>query len=193
MQSITQNKQMTAIGYISYTEEIIKAIWSNCQHDHAAAFKLNKMSPVPPELSAKDLPGGRTEVLNVQQIQRIHFPRAESDEDCAHESISDTENWLHWNGDFDIPNDSYEDREANIQSNIVHDKGNDDAATREQHDVSAAPNIPGLIQPTWMSLMKAREELMTVNTMDTRRNKSNKKMSDMMRQCIFTRFLRLFG
>jgi len=55
--SRTQNKQITAVGYISDTEEIVKASWSLFQHDGAAAFKLSEKSPVPPALSAKDLPG----------------------------------------------------------------------------------------------------------------------------------------
>jgi len=57
-ESRAQNKQITAVGYISDTEEIVKASWSNFQHDGAAAFKLSEKSPVPPALSAKDLPGG---------------------------------------------------------------------------------------------------------------------------------------
>jgi hypothetical protein len=56
---------MTAIGYISDTKGIVKASGSNFHHDGAAAFKLSEKSPVPPALSAKDLPGGRTQVLNV--------------------------------------------------------------------------------------------------------------------------------
>jgi hypothetical protein len=63
-ESCAQNKQMTAIGYISDTEEIIKACWSLFQHDGGAAFKLSERSPLPPALSAKDLPGGRTQILN---------------------------------------------------------------------------------------------------------------------------------
>jgi hypothetical protein len=47
-----QNNQMTAVGYISDTEEIIKASWSNVQHDGGAAFKLSERSPLPPALSA---------------------------------------------------------------------------------------------------------------------------------------------
>jgi len=35
-ESHAQNKQMTAIGYISYTKEIVKASWSDFQHDGAA-------------------------------------------------------------------------------------------------------------------------------------------------------------
>jgi len=37
--SRAQNKQMTALGYISDTEEIVKASWSNFQHDGEAAFR----------------------------------------------------------------------------------------------------------------------------------------------------------
>jgi hypothetical protein len=36
-----QIKQITAIGYISDTEEIVKESWSNFQRDGAAAFKLS--------------------------------------------------------------------------------------------------------------------------------------------------------
>jgi len=50
--------EMTAIGYISVTEEIVKASWSNFQHDGAAAFTLSERSPLPPTLSAKYFPGG---------------------------------------------------------------------------------------------------------------------------------------
>jgi len=57
-ESRTHNKQMTAAGYISNTEEIVKASWSNFQHDGAAAFKLSERSPGPPALSPKDLTGG---------------------------------------------------------------------------------------------------------------------------------------
>jgi len=57
-ESRAQNKQMTAVRYISDMEEIIKASWSLFQHDGAAAFKLSGRSPLPPALSAKDIPGG---------------------------------------------------------------------------------------------------------------------------------------
>jgi len=57
-ESRAQNKQMTAVGYFSDTAEIVKASWSNFEHDGAAAFKSSERSPVPPALSGKDLPGG---------------------------------------------------------------------------------------------------------------------------------------
>ena len=67
-ESRAQNKQMTAMGYISDTEDIVKASWSLFQHDGAAAFKLSEKSHVPPALSAKDLTGGQPQILNVHRI-----------------------------------------------------------------------------------------------------------------------------
>ena len=57
-ESRTQNKQMTAMGIILDMEEMVKASWSLSQHDGAAVFQLSERSPLPPLLSAKDLPGG---------------------------------------------------------------------------------------------------------------------------------------
>ena len=74
-ESRTQNKQMTAVEDISDTEENVKAFWSIFQHDGAAAFILSEESPLPPALSAKELAGGRNQVLNVRWIRRIdHHP-----------------------------------------------------------------------------------------------------------------------
>jgi hypothetical protein len=70
-ESRAQNKRMTEVQYISDTEEIVKASWSLFQHDGAAGFKLSERSPLPPALSAKDLPGGRNQILNVHRIRRI--------------------------------------------------------------------------------------------------------------------------
>jgi hypothetical protein len=69
-ESRAQNTQMTAVGYISDTEEIVKASWSNFHLDGAAAFDVLDKSPVPPALSAKDIPGGGTQVLNVPRLIR---------------------------------------------------------------------------------------------------------------------------
>jgi len=104
-----QSKQMTAVGYISDMEEIVKESWSLLQHDGAAAFKLSERSHIPPGLSAKDLPGGWTQILNVRRIRRIKRHPVESDENSAPESISDTDDWLNWNGDLDNPTDSDDD------------------------------------------------------------------------------------
>jgi len=41
------HNQITAVGYISVLEEIVKASWSNVEHDGAAAFKLSERLPLP--------------------------------------------------------------------------------------------------------------------------------------------------
>jgi len=174
-ESRAQNKQMTAVGYVSDTEEIVKASWSLFQNDGAAAFKLSERSPLPPALSAKDLPGGRTQILNVRQFRRINRHPVESDDDCAPESISDTDDWLNWNGNLDNPNDSEEDCAADDESNIEHNNGIEDPECPEQQDVSAAPNVPGLVRPTRKSKRQAEMVLVMVNAVETRRNKGGKK------------------
>jgi len=118
-----QNKQMTAVGYISDTEEIVKASWSLIQHDGADAFKLSERSPLPPLLSANDLPGGRTQIVNVCRIRRINCHPVEGNKDSASKSISDTDVWLNWNGDLDNPIDSEGDCAADDQSDIEQHNG----------------------------------------------------------------------
>jgi len=44
-ESHARHKQMSAIEYISDTEEIVNASWTNFQLDGAAAFKLSQRSP----------------------------------------------------------------------------------------------------------------------------------------------------
>jgi len=102
---------------------------------------------VPPALSAKDLPGRRTQVLNVRRIKRIHRHPPKSDEDSSPESISDIKHWLNWNGDLDNPNDSEDDWEPDDESDMELHNDIEDSETTEQRNVSAAPNVPGLIRP----------------------------------------------
>jgi len=65
-ESRAQNKQMSIVGYISDTEEIVNTSWSLFEHDCVAAFELSGRSPLPPPLSAKGRPGGRTHKLNIR-------------------------------------------------------------------------------------------------------------------------------
>jgi len=187
-ESRAQNNQMTAVGYISDTEEIVKASWSLFQHDDTAAFKLSERSPLPPALSANDLPAGRTQILNVRRSRTIKCHPVESDEDSAPECISDTEDCLYWKGDLDNPNDSEEDCAADDDSDIEHKNCIEDPECPEQQDVSAAPNVPGLVQPTRKSKRQVEQVLVTVNAAETRRNKGGKKKWDRMRQW-FTSFM----
>jgi hypothetical protein len=125
-ESRAQNKQMTTVGYIPETEEIIKASWSLFQHDGAAAFKLSERSPLPRALSPKDLPGGRSQILNVCRIRRIDLHPVESDDNSTQESISDTNDYMSWNGHLDNPNDREEKCAADDESDIKHNNGIED-------------------------------------------------------------------
>jgi len=174
-ESRAEYKQMTGVGYISDTEEIVKTSWSLFQHDGAAAFKLSARSPLPPALSAKDLPGGRTRIINVRRIRRINRHPVESDDDRAPESISDTDDWLNGNGDLDNPNDSAEDCAGDDESDIEHNNGIEVLERPTQQDVSAAPNVPGLVGPTWKSKRQAEKVLVTVNAVEMWRYKGGQK------------------
>jgi len=118
-----QNDQMTAVHYISDREEIFKSPCSHFHHDGAAAFKSSERSPWSPALSPKDLAGGQTQILNVCRIPRINCPSVESDMDSVPDSVSNTDNWLNWNGNLDIPNDSEEGCTVDDESNVEHNNG----------------------------------------------------------------------
>jgi len=166
---------MTAVGYNFDTEEIAKASLSLIQHDGMAAFKLSERSPLPPALSAKDLPGGTTQIVNILRLPRINRHPVESDRDSVPESISDTDDWLNWNGDLDDPNDTEDDCAAEDESDIEHNNSIADPACPEQQDVSAAPNVPSLVRKTWKSKTQANQMLVTVNAVETQRNKGGEK------------------
>jgi len=168
--SRAQNKQMTAVGYISDAEVIVKASWSLCQHDGVAVVKLQERSPLPPALSAKSIPRRRTQIFNVPRIRRINRHPVEDDKDSVPESISDTENWLNWNCDFDNPNDSKDYCTADDESDIAQNNGIEDPEYPEQQDVSAMLNVPGLVRPTRKSKGLPEKVLVTVNAIEMRRN-----------------------
>jgi len=84
------------------------------------------------------------------------------------------------------------DREENCaaddESDIAHNSGIEDPECPEQQDVSATPNVAGLVQPTQKSKRQADKVIMTVNAVETRRNKGGKNKSDRMCQW-FTSFV----
>jgi len=174
-ESRVQKKEMTAVGCISDTEEIVKALWWHFQHDCAAAFKLSEWSSLPLPLSAKELPGGQTQILNVRRIWRINRHAVERDDDCEPHSISDTDDWLNWNGYLDNPNDREDDCAADNESDIDRNNGIEDPEFPEPHDVSAAHNVPRLIRSAQNSKKQAEKVLVMVNAVVTWRNKGGKK------------------
>jgi hypothetical protein len=80
-ESHTENKQKTAVGYISDTQGIVIASWTNIQLDGAAALKLSERSPQPPALPAKEHLGERTQILNERRIKKMVQHPVESKED----------------------------------------------------------------------------------------------------------------
>jgi len=142
-------------------------------------------------LSAKDLPGRRTERFNVRRIQRINRHPVERDEDSAPERILDPEDSLNWNGDLDNRNGSEDDCGAEVESNLEQDDSIDDPDCPEQRHVSTGPNVSGLIQPTQNSKRQDGTVLMMVNAIKTRRNKGVMKNWDRMRQCFTSFFMYL--
>jgi hypothetical protein len=69
----------------------------------------------------------------------------EREENSAPESISDTEDWLDWNGDLDHPNNSKHDSVAGVESSIEQDNSIKDPECPDQPNVSATANVPRLI------------------------------------------------
>ena len=76
---------------------------------------------------------------------------------------------------MDNPNDIENDCEADDESDMELHNGIGDSETPEQRNVSAAPNVPGLIWPIRRSKKKVEKMLMMVNIMETRRNERIKK------------------
>jgi len=175
MEPRVQNKEMTAVGYISDIEEIVNASWSLFQQHGVAAFKLSERCPLPPAWSAKNLPGGRTLILNFRRIRTINRHPVESNENCTPESTSETADWLNWNVDLDNPNDSEDDCTADTESHIEQDNGIEDAECPDQQVVSATPNVLGLIRPTQKWKSQAKKVFVTVNAIEMRRIKGVKK------------------
>jgi len=73
------------------------------------------------------------------------------------------------------PNDSEEDCAADDESDIEPNTGIEDPECPEQHDVSASPNVPGLVRPTRKSKRQAEKVLVMVNGVEMRRNTGGKK------------------
>jgi hypothetical protein len=115
-ESHTQNKQLTAVWYISDTEEMVKASWPLFHHDSAAVFILSAGSPLPQALSAKDLIGGWTEIFNVGHSRWINRHPVENNEESTPECILDSEIRLNLQRSLDKPNGSEDDCAADIES-----------------------------------------------------------------------------
>jgi hypothetical protein len=135
-----------------------------------AEFELLEKLPVPRVLAAKNLPGGRTQILNVHRITQIECHHIESDDDSSPEHISDTKNWLNWKLDLDNRNEAEDDWEEDNESKMELANSSDDSKTTEWWNVGTAPKVPKFILPIWRTKQNDETASMMVNIMDTRRN-----------------------
>jgi len=105
---------------------------------------------LPPDLTAKELPGGQTQILTVRQVRTICHHPVQCGMDSRPEILSDTENSLNWNRHLQNPNCSIGDCVADIESEIVQDNQRKHTKCAELQDVSATPNVAELTRPTQM-------------------------------------------
>jgi len=145
--SCIQSTQMPAVGYISDTEVILKASWSNFEHNCVVAFELLERSLLPPALSAKDFSGGWTQVWNVNQINTMDCHPVECNVVHPPESILHTEICLHWICNLDNRNDNADNWKVDDKSNVELDNAIEDVKCQEQWEESAIPIVPRLVQP----------------------------------------------
>jgi hypothetical protein len=99
----------------------------------------------------------------------------ESNKDSAPESISDTDDWLNWNGHLENLNDSEVNCSADDESYIQHNNCIENLECPEQQVVSATPNVPGVVRPTRKSKRQGEKVFLTVNAVETWRTKGGKK------------------
>jgi len=123
-----------------------------------------------------DLPGGRSEIVDVPPIRRIDSHPVGSAENCTPGTILDIKNLLNCTHDLDNPNDSEDDCAADAECGIEVDTNIEAPEGPEQRDVCAAPNISGLICPTQNPTQQAEQVFLTVYTIEQRRNEGIKKM-----------------
>jgi hypothetical protein len=142
-----QNKQMTAMGYISDSEEVESSSWASFAHDGLAAFKSNEKTPLPKSLPLTELQNGKTQVLNVRRIPRINRQPGLTDEESAGEDNTDTEDWLHWDGDMESGAEDESDSSTDDEHEMDRILDTHEKESPEQSHGDAAPNVPGFIRP----------------------------------------------
>jgi hypothetical protein len=64
---------------------------------------------------------------------------------------------------------------ADIESDMEQDNSIEDPESPEQQDMSASPNVPGLIWPKRKSKRHAEKWFVTVNAIETKKNIGVKK------------------
>jgi len=76
------------------------------------------------------------------------------------------------------PNNSEDYCVADVESDLKEDNSIEDPECPEHWDVSARPNVPGLIRTKWKSKRNTKKLLVIVKAIKTRRDKGIKKHYD---------------
>jgi hypothetical protein len=148
-----QNREMTAMGFISDTEETVNEGWSSFKHDGVAAFKASERTcGLPASLPQTELPDGRTQILNVRRIRRINRSALESDQESTSDMDTDSEDWLNWDGDVDdLTNDESEHSAAETSENDSLEQCSDfgESLPDGTENIRRPPAlfVPGLVHP----------------------------------------------
>jgi hypothetical protein len=90
---------------------------------------------------------------------------------------------------MDNPNNSKDNCEEEVESDIEKGNSIEDSESSLQWEVSATPNVPGLIWPTRKSKRQAEKVLVKVTAIETRRNKGLNNTQDRMCQCFNSFFM----
>jgi hypothetical protein len=86
--------------------------------------------------------------VNICQCRKINLHPVKSDGDSSPASISDTDDCVHQNGNFDHPNNSEGNFMAPVESDIEPGDAIENPDCQEQRDVGAPPTVPGFHLPT---------------------------------------------
>ena len=137
--------------------------------------------------------------LNTLSTEHDTEMRKEAEETKLHRMAKDHDFLGMWQGSQNLPATQQESRTYNEEMTLVgyisdiqsdEEQGStiEDPYSPELQDVSAMPNVHGLIRPTQKSKRQAENVLLTVNAIETRRNQNVKKIEDRICQCL-TRFI----
>ena len=145
----SQNTQMTALGYISDTEECGERISTDLADDGEVAFRSYVECAPPKTLPLSSLINGKTKVLKLHRIRRVDRLSTQTDDESAPEDATEAEEWLNWNGDVE---EAVEDQTTN---DLADEESEDDlimcVRTKEpqvRSVIDAAPNVLGVVRPT---------------------------------------------
>lgn len=186
----TQFEQMSAVGYIAYPEEIIKVFCDKFQLAGVAGLKLKEIYHLLPSISANDLHGRQTVVLNVHCVLRIDPDPAKNINHSAPESISDNEHLLNWDGYQDNSKLNKDDLEAEEETEQELDNAIEHAETP---CLECPAKWSRNVSVNRLVIESIRKRLMILTAVETRRRKGNENIKHRMEHSHVTMYCMLLN